>query len=439
MNHNPPSIVLFLVSPSFGLLDNWLPVFCELKKRRPDITLTALFPKTETVSEINSAEIITQLGESIFNKVIFKSRAGFWVMADSLAHARELSGRFRTVNLIIRKVRTALRLSGRYAVPRPLIALVDMFLERIVVVLTKEKHTALGRISANVKAICFDVYAKTKKECQVVLEHFPNTPRFSIQHGLAMADFELKKKGDYDIAYRTYAIMAYLYSEREAAAYKNNYGLKNSEMKIVGVPRHDPDWIRTVLRGTTNDIPPSWNTYIFVISRPVVEGFFPREKKRKALEDIRKLAFEDLHVKVVVRFHPTERRVREGLYEEVFGKELYGKQWMYSSSHPSVIGEGSLFAISFYSGVAIDMLAVGRPTIQISRFIRGEKTGAIVDYKKMGLVLGADNYEELKDQAHRILEHKESVLNELIPHYRESFAPVGKPIRTIADDISKVL
>ena len=65
---------------------------------------------------------------------------------------------------------------------------------------------------------------------------------------------------------------------------------------------------------------------------------------------------------IVIKLHPKERR--EGIYEEVFGTETYGYNWVYSDNHPFVLAEYSDFAISFYSGVVIDMLALGIPTIE---------------------------------------------------------------------------
>jgi len=402
--------VLFLVSPNLGLLDSWLPVFWELKKRQPEIIITAVFPKASIVSEIDPGEVSTELAQSVINEVMFKSRTGMWVTTEKLAEAKELVDKHRALNRFIGKIRRVLGAS-------------------------RNDNAALARLS--VKAICFDVFAKTKPDCRVILKHFPRTPRFSILHGLAIEDFETKG-GDYDRGEKVYRTTAYVHSKHEIAAYERNYGLDSSEVKVTGVPRHEPGWIRTVLHNAQSDIPVSWDKYIFLISRPALDGFFPREKKREALRNIQKLA-EELHSKIVVRLHPTERVQNDGLYEEVFGEASRGETWMYSSSHPFMIGKGSLFAITFYSGVAVDMLALGVPTIQMVDLESRGKTGAIMEYKKKGLVLGADNYEELKQQALRVMKEKDAVMRQLMPSYNEYFRPVGNPIQTIANDIVKVL
>lgn len=435
-NATPPRVI-FLISPNFGLLDSWLPALWELRKRRPDVWITALFPKADIVAEIEPAEAMTQLGESVFNEVVFRSRAGFWVRAKSLAHAKELSGKFRIAHRIIGNMRAVLQRVGTFAATGSMIAFFDAAIRHMMAALTGQTYVGFDEVDQNVKAICFDLHAKTKKDCRDILARFPNTPRFSLLHGLAVADYEIKR-GDYDAGHRTYRTTAYLFSKYERAAYARNYGLADAEMKVVGVPRHDPLWIETVLHHSKSDVPASWGKYIFVISRPALGDFFPKGKKREALQHIRRLAHE-LNRTVIVRLHPTERTHADGLYEEVFGKEAYGMQWIYSSSHPFVLGRNSLFAVTFYSGVAVDMLALGVPTIQMVDLVSRGKTGAIVEYKKMGLVLGADSYEELKAHALRIIKDKDAVIRQLKPNYDKFFRPIGKPACIIADDISKVL
>jgi len=426
--------ILFLVSPNYGLLDNWLPVLYELKKRKPDVKITAIFPRSEIVFGITPEEVTTRLGDLIFNKVIFKSRAGFWVLADNLVHAKKLNEKSRIVNVAMSKIRTAIRLYGGSAPAKPIAYLVEKMIRFVTPVLTGEKHINLDEINRQPQAICFDLYAKTKKNCREVLDFFPKTPRFSILHGLAIADYEIKR-GNTDIN-RTYKITAYLHSEYERPAYKRNYGLKDSEIKIVGVVRHDPLWIEKIIQ-TKNDVPKLWDKYIFVISRPAIDNFLPRENKKEALENIKKLAFKKLNCRVVVKLHPTEQK--EGLYEEVFGKDAYGNKWIYSHSHPFLLGKNSMFAVSFYSGVAVDLLALGVITIQLLNLKPGQPGGFSMDYQKKGLVLMAHNYDELKNHASDILERKSNVMLTLLYNYRDYFAPIRKPINIIVEDICKEL
>lgn len=405
--------VLFLVSPNFGLLDSWLPVLVELKRRRPDAAITAVIPKPSTALEIHPSEVTIQIAESIFDGVVFKSRSGSWVRAESFARARELAKAHRITNFVIGKVRAAFGSRGTVAPFGP-----------------------------NVRAICFDIFAKMKRDCRAFLDLFPETPRFSILHGIAVADYHVPG-GAYDKGSRRYPVTAYVHSAREVPAYRENYGLADSEIKVVGVPRHERAWMERLAGSAVSDVPESWDRYIFVISRPAMPSFFPREVKRQALEDVRRLAREDLHAQVVIKMHPTELvpKHRDGIAEAVFGKDSYGKDWVYSSAHPFALGKRSILAVTFYSGVCVDMLALGVSTVERTVMTPEAEGGKkfIVDFAGRGLVLGAKNYRELKAQALRIRENASAVLKALKPNYDALFVPIGSPIKTIAEDIFRML
>ena len=87
----------------------------------------------------------------------------------------------------------------------------------------------------------------------------------------------------------------------------------------------------------------------------------------------------------------------------------------------------------------VDLLAIGTPTIEVIDPKPGGKVGSIMDYKKRGLALSAKNYEELKERDLEIINSKDEILKNLIINYNEYFAPIGKPIQTIAEDICVTL
>ena len=149
----------------------------------------------------------------------------------------------------------------------------------------------------------------------------------------------------------------------------------------------------------------------------------------------------------MVKLHPKERK--EGLYEEVFGAETYGDKWVYSDLHPFVLGKESAFAISFYSGVAIDMLALGVPTIEyldlrgISEFdnresLRDKYGHPVFSYRYLELVLGASNYDQIKAHAMEIMKDREAVLSRLQAKYNQLFPKIENINDKIAQDILNI-
>ena len=221
-------------------------------------------------------------------------------------------------------------------------------------------------------------------------------------------------------------------------------------MEVVGVPRHSPKWIEFIqlnILKQSNKINAQNNGSIFIISRPGSTNYFPHERKKKALENIKQLAWNDLKKNIVVKLHPKERK--EGLYEEVFGAETYGDKWVYSDLHPFVLGKESAFAISFYSGVAIDMLALGVPTIEyldlrgISEFdnresLRDKYGHPVFSYRYLELVLGASNYDQIKAHAMEIMKDREAVLSRLQAKYNQLFPKIENINDKIAQDILNI-
>ncbi|MDP3735455.1 MAG: hypothetical protein Q8R39_03440 [bacterium] len=440
---SPPRVVC-LMYPSMGILDNWLPVLSELKQRRPDLKITALLPRQRVVAEIDLAEVTMRLGEQVFDEVVYKSRAGFWARAESFAQTKALAERSRTVSSMIGTVRAVFWYMDAIHFLRPLIRpvalMADKFLQRLGALSTDETYADMARIGRDTTALCFDLFALTKVDGRDIIRYFQKAACFSIQHGLNIVE----SVGDGVRIRRAPArIVAYAYSKHETVAYKHNYGLGEGEIKVIGVPRHESRWIEKILRESKRDMPESWGRYIFLISRPANSEFLTKEKKRQALEDLRRLAFDDLGCKIVVKLHPTELVPKNNdalLYEQTFDNSMYGKRWRYSSTHPFVLGERSMFAVAFYSGVPVDMLALGVPTIELRNIGGAGEEGAGAAYRSRGLVLPADNYEELKRHADAIIHDRAAVIQQLLPQYEAFFGGAHKqPICVIADDICRAL
>ena len=223
---------------------------------------------------------------------------------------------------------------------------------------------------------------------------------FSLPHGIDPRVSKLARRtreGPQGVGITIYAS-----SVAEARHYDELYGLPRSQVKVVGVPRHDQRWIRR-LREHYRGQPGEKGKYIFLASRPVNEQNFPPVQKIEALQALKTLA-DQLDCRVLVRLHPLETGFDKDIIESVFGKDVLGKTWSYSTLPPMVAAEGALFAVTLFSSVAIDMLAIDVPVIELCDFadltelpnlvhdIDGRLTSI---YQQSGLVLGAANFEQL--------------------------------------------
>ena len=208
--------------------------------------------------------------------------------------------------------------------------------------------------------------------------------------------------------------MAYVLSNGEVEGYREAFGLERSAIKVVGVPRHAAPWIDELSRLTK---PIDAEPYIFVASRPTKNSILPLKQKLQILEDIRRLAFDDLRCRVVIRMHPKE--YDEAPFDEAFGRTLRGNRWDISTGHPLRLGSRSLFCVSLFSSVAVDMAAIGVPVIErfdpssvppSPTFVRESAGDQISVYQKLGIILAARDYAELKEHARSILKDRASVV-----------------------------
>lgn len=85
----------FLCSPSLGILDSWLPILAELKKKEPGINFVLLIPKAGIVEHISDADITIQIAKTIFNEVLFVTHDGSWKRVDRIEDAVRINSTLR--------------------------------------------------------------------------------------------------------------------------------------------------------------------------------------------------------------------------------------------------------------------------------------------------------------------------------------------------------
>ena len=429
----------FVCSPSLGILDNWLPVLWELRGDRNDIELVCVFPRSRSVDEIDLSSLLFSLAGSVFDKVVFRSPAGHWLSAPSFSEAKKLN-RLGAVETVAHSLAYRLRRWRPTAFASTALQRALQLLERQ----TKAKDAAVVHPETFLKPIrgvLYDAYEETKEYNRDLMKHLSGIPKFSLGHGINIPVQTHPPQGHDDLALTGQDVTAYLFSDLERPLYKDRYALTDSALKVVGVPRHERPWVKRII--DQSESPELGEGFVFVISRPANAHNFPRDRKRQALEDIARVASE-LGIKIVVKLHPKEHP--DGLCEDVFGRDACGKAWVYSNLHPFVLGSKCAFAVTFYSGVAVDMLALGTPVIERldlrgipqydhSEALRDEHGEPILNYRYWGLVLGASDYSRLKRHADACIHDREPVVRQLVSRYRKLFSAVQHPAAMIAQDV----
>ena len=439
--------VFFLCSPSLGLLDNWLPVIWQLKEQRKDLKFIIIFPKVEIIDQINLSNVLIILATKIFDSIVYKSHADHWLHSNTFSQlkATETS---RGVEQLLLKIIKKLR---KNQITRPLAILIQQIFKKLNRYYHRNELYDLKIAEKDGAFILFDLYEESKLYNIELLKYFNENPKFSIQHGININDsgvIDTTSKETYSAIRKN--IKAYLFSSMEIPFYEKKYALDKSNMDVVGVPRHAPDWMKfirsnIVEQNTKNDSIIKGS--VFIISRPGNTKYHSYERKKKALEGIKRLVWSDLKKNIVVKLHPKEKN--EGIYEEVFGSDSYGEKWVYSDLHPFILGKESCFAISFYSGVPIDMLALGIPTIEYldlrgipeydnDESLRDALGHPVLSFRYLDLVLGASDYDQMRSHAIKIIKDRETVLSRLQAKYNELFPKIENINEKIAQDILNI-
>lgn len=402
MGNGKSKTIYVQCSPNLGILDNWLPILHQIKKSYPSTVFKCVIPKSGTVDNINVSDALINISEKIFSSIIFRTNRQGWAETTSFREAKEYCNKglfyyplFKIWHKIGRILNSSLYFSKLW-----------MIWERW---LFKKIPGETDKIRLDDRMIFFyDVSEEVKPYCRDILYQIGKVPKFSLCHGInihiendyTVTDFE-KKRGE---------VTSFLFSTKEVEYYEKAFLQCREDLKVIGIPRHNSDWLSVVKSESAPDY--LFKEFVFIVSRPAAD-YFPLDRKERVIREIQKVIIEENGLPVVVRLHPKERE--EGIYERVFGKDNKGKTWEYSITHPLVIGQNCKFAISFYSGIAVDLAFLNRNTIEYLDMVglekydhqfanRDERGRPILSYRYFNLVHGVNTLQELRDKVAAILE-----------------------------------
>jgi hypothetical protein len=429
----------FICSPSLGIMDNWLPVLLQLRAVSPALQISIVFPKAGILDQVYEENVVIKFASEVINEVLFISETGNWYkhpgFKEAIKHHEQL--KLPTTLYNIQK-----KLSGR--------RLTSIFSKSLMSVLRtseKNKHMSLVDINQEMKstsAILMDIVEEQKAYNWSFLKLLGEVKKFSLCHGINInTDPIVPKRASIR---RNGEVTSYLFSLAEKTYYQKSFLLAADDLKVLGIPRHENFWIKKILSHFKTETFPK-KDFVFLISRPVSD-YLPLARKRKALEDIKRVIIQEKKLAIVVKTHPKEPD--DGLFEEVFGNEQLGHTWFKNHAHPYAIGENCLFAVSFYSGVAVDMLYLKKPTIEYlnlndlpkfdhSRALRDDSRDVVFSYRHYGLVLGVSDIESLRQEVTKVMENRDQVIERLIQRYSELFPDPAGSIRQITEDILRVV
>ena len=219
----------------------------------------------------------------------------------------------------------------------------------------------------------------------------------------------------------------------------------------AGIPKHDRDWIEFICSRSNIAREEELEPFVFFIGRPA-SPYNTVERKRKALKDIYDIVCIKHKLKLVIKTHPKETLdgIDGDIYRDALGLKNYGKNWIYSNNHPFILGKKATFSISLFSSVAVDMLAINKPTIEYldlsgltsydnSESLRNKYGKPVLQFSYTNLVLSASSKAELEQHVESILDQYELTFSKLYSKYKEYYNPYDGASKMVADDICEKL
>jgi len=222
---------------------------------------------------------------------------------------------------------------------------------------TRFKLSSLNKKQA---ALVYDIHEETKDYNREVIHILHGLYRYSIFHGVDI-NSNINVDRDHLVTLGD-KLKVYLFSREEEAYYQKRFGLSGQHMEVVGIPRHDKDWVEFIRSKQVESTGAIQEKECAVLFSRSMSPYFPPDRKRRALRAVKEVVIEKYGLNLLIKLHPKEHQ--DGMFYDVFGENEFDKSWSISNEHPFVLAEKCAFAITFYSGVAIDMNMLGVPVAE---------------------------------------------------------------------------
>lgn len=417
--------IVFVCSPNLGILDNWLPFFESIKNDK-EKKFTIFFPKITTINQLNESDLNFKLANSIFSKAVTIDHENNIIEFNSLTNCHSNISNLKIISTL---KNYTLKILKREGTP------FDNFFLKLsfkLKNLLKKKFRFLKKENFfNEETILvLDAMETQKKYFKPFLKNIKNLKKISSFHGSDFpmeSEFKLKPT---EISNTLFLLFSNSPFEKEF--YQKRLILdKTCNFFVSGNPKHDLSWINKIFKFTESDYKKKFGNYVFLISRPAIKEYHPLDRKKKSLEIIKKNIL-DYGINVVIKLHPKEDKYNgKMLYFDIFGKKNYNKTWFFSNEHHYLLGKNSIFAISLFSSVAVDLINIKIPTIEIldlkdlveenRKNIFFENNLPVFNIRFLKLVLGSSDENTFIENRDKIMKNKDQVVDSIYLNYQNLF------------------
>jgi hypothetical protein len=448
--------IVTICSPNLGIVDSWLPVLLAARDRHPGWRIVFIIPEAWD-KMVRPEGAALRMASAVADEVVveirphdFRAVADFSAAEALVRRTRHLPERVETVDRTVRRIVSSVTRSRSEG--RMLASVVTRVLASLIGRTVRAPRADLAsRSMEGPVLVCYDIETNQKIDCRSALADLNEEARFSLSHGLGIPIGPDERPAGV-VARKDHRV--YGYGPEHAEYYLRAPGMTAEHIAITGVPRHDPEALRSIRARSEDTIDAGWAGSVLLVSRQATSqretpGKTPRDwlpagRKVEQLRAIHRVVCEQQGLRLLVSTHPKERE--DGTLQRGLPSGSEGHTWRFTTVHPLVLAEHVDFAIAFSSGVVLDLLAFGIPSIEFQDASGAsaydgpdalrDPAGRILRtaQRRGGLVLPADDERDLAHQVHRIRTQRDDVLAELTTAYRRLYAsPEGAIDRILLD------
>jgi len=430
-----------LCFPHLGTLDNWLPVVDKLINLSIYQVFTLIIPNMHVIRSFHKDNAVVKISNEIFDSVLIHAYDNVWVEHKSIFESMQW---YDSNRKILRLLDILNKRIFSYTMNWAIVFLRNRLYK-------KQFKLDIDRFNGvnKLDVFLYDIHSERNRNYAVksILKLFENNSKYSLPHQLSLLTLEGKEIPLFNIKNKR-NIKVFTYADFQGAFYKSTYEIDTNKMYSVGIPRHDFDWIQKI-QNESPDLPDNFNNNtVVVFSLQVSNAGLSFDQKVKAVANIKFFFIDKLHMKVVIKLHPSEKQEKiyadknNKIYENILGLDNYGTTWTYSDLHVFALGKNKSIAISLGTAVTFDMVAMGVPCVEyvdsladisINKKYKRELS-EIVKYK---FVEGVSSYKELQLYINKVIVGGGRISDLSTSTYKKYFSVSGNASNKIVKHILK--
>ena len=342
--------LMFFCSPGAGIFDQLLPILKKIsKKNKVDL----FFYDESIITDIKKNNFLNKEVENISDKIIYID-----TFTNHIKIIKNLKKyKIRKINLVLNKLSEILIYFFRKEL--------NFYNLLKKTLLNFSNYNQIKKLIKNYDYIICDATELEKGKFRKIKQIFLKRKILSFHHGSSFQYFNKNwviPKNNYRKNINHFLISNTI---QEKNYYKHKLRIIDKNLHEVGLAKNSKSWINYVIKNSNleNFVKLHKGKYVFLISRHAEKNYLPSHQKLEYLNIIKNRIIDDLNLKLVIKMHPKEKY--ENYFNIIFGNKNKNKTWFISNQHPYALGKNSIFTITFFSGLAIDMNIIGKNNIEL--------------------------------------------------------------------------